>query len=705
MGWGVELTEGRLDSPYGGGDSSGNHKIGELAGTHRLVYRLVPQKTGTLFDVWIETRARSGPNCSPQLADADAAESSSYSGGNPNNWLWEIRFHPLKSDGSGWFDPTVNLVPALQFNPYTQRRNTSFQGLADHLNSALKIPAGIAGFAVTKGTPIVMTIAPANGVPAIDYCSANHLYMTNGREGAQARNEVGTSAADVFYGIDPRMVLGGSLADGSSQWYPGNNFNTAPFTKHLPTFLMVYSDGTIHGQEYFSAATVSAPTLAGTEYTMSFKAPVATTFTHLRAIFSNADSFQATLAVNGVDQGTVTFTSTATNPGQVVTSSLPSPVAVLSTDTITVRFTCNVQNAVVRCYSNGVFASMLGQGSSYYASLTGDVLRVMPVMPVPWPFPRLVAGSAPTGAPATPAGFGAANGSAVVNLTWTANGESYLNLYNVYRNGSLIGTAATNSYSDSTGVNGTTYSYQVSAVALDGRESALCAAQNGTPQTPAVIAYVGARGTLTSSTAATTQVVTVNADTVQGNRLVVGASGRNSGATLSSVTDSRGNTWTVDQQRQDAGSNNTLAQASCNLATALLNGDTVTLHWSASIGPSNLAELHEFSGIAASAVDKTTTSFQSSTVTAYSCGPTATLSQATELGVCTFGAALPTTFAGSGSWNTLGSLMKTSGATSGDRGLGMVYQIVASTTALTATATVSPGQSAIQGALATYKGA
>ena len=49
-----------LNSPYGAGTSSGNLAIDHGSATNGVVYRLVPNYTGTLWDVWIETRTRSG---------------------------------------------------------------------------------------------------------------------------------------------------------------------------------------------------------------------------------------------------------------------------------------------------------------------------------------------------------------------------------------------------------------------------------------------------------------------------------------------------------------------------------------------------------------------------------------------------------------------------------------------------------------------
>ena len=82
-------------------------------------------------------------------------------------------------------------------------------------------------------------------------------------------------------------------------------------------------------------------------------------------------------------------------------------------------------------------------------------------------------------APATPTGLSATAGNAQVSLSWstvaTATG------YKVYRDGSLLASPTTNSFVDSTAVNGMTYSYTVSAT-NDGGESSQSSAKSAMPQ-------------------------------------------------------------------------------------------------------------------------------------------------------------------------------------------------------------------------------
>jgi chitodextrinase len=88
--------------------------------------------------------------------------------------------------------------------------------------------------------------------------------------------------------------------------------------------------------------------------------------------------------------------------------------------------------------------------------------------------------------PAVPSGLNATARDARVDLSWSANGESDLDHYNVYRNNnnSKIASPTGSSYTDSGLTNGTTYSYAVTAVDKAGNESAKSGSVSATPQAP-----------------------------------------------------------------------------------------------------------------------------------------------------------------------------------------------------------------------------
>lgn len=81
-----------------------------------------------------------------------------------------------------------------------------------------------------------------------------------------------------------------------------------------------------------------------------------------------------------------------------------------------------------------------------------------------------------------PTGLSASAGDKQVSLSWNANTDANFKNYNLYRNGTLISspTSAT-SYLDSGLVDGTTYSYTISATDKSGTETAQSSAVTATP--------------------------------------------------------------------------------------------------------------------------------------------------------------------------------------------------------------------------------
>jgi len=89
-----------------------------------------------------------------------------------------------------------------------------------------------------------------------------------------------------------------------------------------------------------------------------------------------------------------------------------------------------------------------------------------------------------TQAPTTPTGLTAtAISSSQINLSWSASTDNVgVTGYNIYRNGTKIGTATTNSYSDSGLSASTQYSYTVSAYDAAGNTSAQSSSASATTQ-------------------------------------------------------------------------------------------------------------------------------------------------------------------------------------------------------------------------------
>ncbi len=154
--------------------------------------------------------------------------------------------------------------------------------------------------------------------------------------------------------------------------------------------------------------------------------------------------------------------------------------------------------------------------------------------------------SVPVTVPPAPTAVNAVAGNALVTVTWTAAPSA--SSYNVYRStsqgsqGSLVGSSATSSYSDTTVVNGTTYYYVVTATNAVGQGHASTQSAGATPQVPlsrptaptGVNATAGnAQVTVTWTTAATATSYNVYRSTT------LGAQGTKIGSSVTvSFTDS-----------------------------------------------------------------------------------------------------------------------------------------------------------------------
>lgn len=95
-------------------------------------------------------------------------------------------------------------------------------------------------------------------------------------------------------------------------------------------------------------------------------------------------------------------------------------------------------------------------------------------------------GGIPTPTPTAPTGLVTTAGNTSVSLSWTAATESGGSIasYQIFRNGSQIGTSTSTSYNDTGLTNGTSYSYYVKAVDGSGTVSGASSTVSATPSPP-----------------------------------------------------------------------------------------------------------------------------------------------------------------------------------------------------------------------------
>ena len=144
------------------------------------------------------------------------------------------------------------------------------------------------------------------------------------------------------------------------------------------------------------------------------------------------------------------------------------------------------------------------------------------------------------------------------------------------------------------------------------------------------ISFIQRVGTVGSNATVSSITITIGASitTAIGNTLVLNCRGGGNNL-LTSVSDSKGNTWVVDLTAAP-NSATVLGIASCYLTSQLVTGDTITATFAAASAGKGVA-VHEFSGIAGTSRKDVSVVAGGSTNTTGSVGPTSTLNYSNEL--------------------------------------------------------------------------
>jgi hypothetical protein len=220
--------------------------------------------------------------------------------------------------------------------------------------------------------------------------------------------------------------------------------------------------------------------------------------------------------------------------------------------------------------------------------------------------------------------------------------------------------------------------------------------------------HVATIGTATAITAVSSLAIPVTAAVPTG-RTVIGAVAWESTAgtipTISSITDSRGNTWTVTPDAAAGGASNvTVATViiRARITTALQAGDTVTVTISSGTRTRWVAQLDHFDDVNTSPLDKTAHNDNPGSSTALSTGATTATAQNYELLVAAFAFGLPAarTVTIPGGWSGGAQVATAAGST--NRALQLVWQYSAATGTQQGTITLDAA-STYCGAIATYK--
>jgi hypothetical protein len=181
-------------------------------------------------------------------------------------------------------------------------------------------------------------------------------------------------------------------------------------------------------------------------------------------------------------------------------------------------------------------------------------------------------------APSVPQGVQASsNGSSSIDLTWQASSdpETGVPSYRIYRNGANVGQSNTPAYSDLGLADGTTYSYEVSAVngiGLESSRSTSASATTAADTTPPALVSAHSRGTPTQVTVIFSEPLEQSSATTASNYSIdngVSVSTASLAADLVTVTltttslaENTNYTLTVNSVRDTATSPNTIAPGS-----------------------------------------------------------------------------------------------------------------------------------------------
>jgi hypothetical protein len=217
-----------LPAPVAAGTSAANIDLNSAG--RRVLVRWVARSTGTLTALHLRLEADG--------SDCDRTGRTGYGLGNGGSW--HVTTHRVLADGRP--DRTTTLA-SQDFRPCAAPTT-----IAD-------VPQGIVRLAmrlaVTRGAEYATVIANDDRDPARNYTSTNFLYTSSGLLGANARNERSPLAADAYYGLDPRELVGFSKDGGRSWALPGGSYGGLGGRSFLPTYLQEYADGQITGQPYY----------------------------------------------------------------------------------------------------------------------------------------------------------------------------------------------------------------------------------------------------------------------------------------------------------------------------------------------------------------------------------------------------------------------------------------------------------------------
>jgi hypothetical protein len=275
---GVSASPASADGiPFAAGDSSANIPL--KASNRWIANRWVADETGTIQKLYLRVRTAGATGCTDDPG-------TGYGAGSGGTWL--VTTHPVTAAGT----PRLGTVLASDVVSPCGEKDGNSVGVD-------------LGIRVTAGDVLATVVRNIDPSPGVNFASQNFLYASQGLVGANARNELGGSATDLYYGLEPREVVGYS-SDGGLTWsMPGGPYPASVGGRaFIPTFIEQYATGTTAGQPFYSSHLYDEP------ITMVYRVRKATRITALGAYTSGPGSAAVTMSVDGSARRTATLSGT-----------------------------------------------------------------------------------------------------------------------------------------------------------------------------------------------------------------------------------------------------------------------------------------------------------------------------------------------------------------------------------------------------------
>jgi hypothetical protein len=296
-------------------------------------------------------------------ADGSACRRSGRSGyGLGSGGTWHVTTHPVLADGRPDMSATLatqDLVPCAES-----------ASVVDVIQGVVRLTMNVA---VTKGQEYATVFRNTDPAPAANYTSPNFLYTSTGIVGANGRNERNKDAADAYYGLDPRELVGYSTNGGATWNLPGGPYGTLGGKNFLPTYIQEYATGHLDGQPYYRTDDASTA-----DRTMVFpNVPVPWTIRALGAFTLIPGNGTLTLYVDGTQRAQANVNGTG-----MLRATIP-PITVNPGQTVKVTATgLSIQNMT----ADSAWGRLLGMQLStkrWYVENEPNFSAAAPVYPLP----------------------------------------------------------------------------------------------------------------------------------------------------------------------------------------------------------------------------------------------------------------------------------------------------------------------------------